>query len=174
MGLHKTVFPGIHSLLDNRSGCLNTFPIKEGHSKWGCAQKVCGGRGVCFHTVATCLSSWPCQGGFKFTVTFSEWPDEAPSRASGWPDGTWRRFPIPRLPWNMSSQGWELAKQHCFWGCRSSLGRAGPEVAAIALNVHGIVCRGHDEPSVEVRDSWDVRAWHPLTSLQVWEKLRPW
>ena len=50
MGSCKRVFPGIHYLLGNRSGCLNTFPVEEGHYKWRCYQQPCGGWGVWFHT----------------------------------------------------------------------------------------------------------------------------
>lgn len=118
-----------------------------------------------------CLSSLPCQGGFKFTVTFSKWPDEAgtimclwlPRHYLAWLQNTEAGVLAP--PWNMSLQVLESAKQCFLWGCRSDMGSACPWVAAIARNICGIAC-GWGTPNVS--DSWDVRPWNPLTAFWVW------
>lgn len=63
--LGKRVFPGMHCVLGNRSECLSTFIVGEGHYNSSSPVVVCP---VYFNTVTALPQLLPCQGVFKCPV----------------------------------------------------------------------------------------------------------
>lgn len=57
--LGKRVFPGMQCVLVNRSECLNTFIVGEGHYNSRCHQQPCGGLPSVFQH-CDCPASAPC------------------------------------------------------------------------------------------------------------------